>query len=182
MNNFPTDSQEFVRLEHAGSVRITTPRYSPKNAQDAPPRHTREQWLKKIERHGLCCHYCNLILTMQMVTKDHLTPLCRGGSDKVNNLVPACMNCNQSKSWRTEREFAVERERLSTGGAKTGGKSKSNPFRSQGEITFAHTIFLSPPPYPMCRPLEEEDEPGLTKQLIRERDGNGASWSWRNPA
>lgn len=179
---FSTDSQAHPQSGGAESVSIVTPRYSPKNAQDAPPRHTREQWLKKLERHGLKCHYCGMALTMLMVVKEHLTPLCRGGSDTINNVVPACQPCNQSKAWRTEKEFALERSRLSAGRAGTGGNSKSNPYRAQGEVTFAHTVFNTPPPFPMCRSLEEEDEPGVTRQLINERDGNGASWAWRHPA
>lgn len=177
-----TDSHESELRAIGDRDSIVTPRYSRKNAQDQPPRHTKDQWLKKLARHGMHCHYCEIPLTMQMLTKDHLMPLCRGGSDTIYNIVPACLPCNQSKGWRTDTEFALERVRLSTASMSTRGNSKSKPFGSRGEVNFAHTVFLSPPPFPMCRSLEEEDEPGMTLRLIHERDGNGASWFWRNPA
>ncbi len=177
-----TDSPESELRAIADKDSIVTPRYSRKNAQDEIPRHTREQWLKKLERHGMTCHFCAIPLTNEMLTKDHLTPLCRGGSDTIKNIVPACLPCNQSKAWRTEKEFELERVRLSTASPSTRGNSKSKPYGPRGEVNFAHTVFVSPPPFPICRSLEEEDEPGMTLRLIHERDGNGASWFWRNPA
>ena len=36
---------------------------------------------------------------------DHYVPLSRGGEDSVNNLVPACKECNLHKSNKTGNEF-----------------------------------------------------------------------------
>ena len=36
---------------------------------------------------------------------DHSIPLARGGTDHLNNLVPACIECNRSKGDLTSREF-----------------------------------------------------------------------------
>jgi len=36
---------------------------------------------------------------------DHSVPLSRGGTDHLNNLVPACIECNRSKGDSTTREF-----------------------------------------------------------------------------
>jgi 5-methylcytosine-specific restriction endonuclease McrA len=37
---------------------------------------------------------------------DHSVPLSRGGTDHLNNLVPACISCNRSKGDLTSREFS----------------------------------------------------------------------------
>jgi 5-methylcytosine-specific restriction endonuclease McrA len=50
-----------------------------------------------------CCAYC--FRSDRRLTVDHLTPLSRGGSHTIDNLVPACRPCNSSKGTRTLSEF-----------------------------------------------------------------------------
>ena len=38
-------------------------------------------------------------------TWDHMTPISRGGSNELSNLVPCCFTCNNKKRWRTAEEF-----------------------------------------------------------------------------
>lgn len=66
--------------------------------------YTPWEWIWKF---GLSpkCHYCDEPLTLRTTTKDHLTPLCRGGSNLIDNLVPACLACNQDKGILTEEEY-----------------------------------------------------------------------------
>ena len=180
MTAYPQNAQTFRGVCNADNESIVTPRNSPKNAQDGTKHRTKMEWLNKISVPNLACSYCDTPLTRETVTKDHRVPLCRGGLDTIANIVPACLPCNQSKTWRTEREFLREKYRLSTGAAIRGGKSKPKPFVKAGEITYAHTLHILPPQFPMHTPLEETDEPGLMLRLIKERDG-GVSWDWRNP-
>lgn len=59
---------------------------------------------KKIHRQRLLkqphltCAYSGVPLTERTLTLDHVTPLIRGGTDSVVNIVPACAPCNMSKS------------------------------------------------------------------------------------
>jgi hypothetical protein len=123
-----------------------------------PHGHTKLQWLKKFAAHPFC-HYCKVPLTANTATKDHLTPTCRGGSDKIANIVPSCLPCNQRKTWRTEAEFIAVRPMLST---------QPRP----------HAALSLPRPIPS---LEERlNEPGLLNKLVNEREQ--VSWAWRNPA
>lgn len=62
----------------------------------------REEWLALLERYGGRCHYCGAEGRMDA---DHRIPLSRGGSNMIDNIVPACKSCNCSKNDRTEEEF-----------------------------------------------------------------------------
>jgi len=67
--------------------------------------HTRDEWLLVIEAFGNCCSFCGI---GGELVKDHLIPLCRGGTDWVGNLVPACAACNGTKGGR-EPKAAIKR-------------------------------------------------------------------------
>lgn len=49
------------------------------------------------------CLYCN---KNKSDTIDHLTPLSRGGTNNIDNLVAACRSCNSRKGAKTMYEFA----------------------------------------------------------------------------
>lgn len=67
--------------------------------------HTRWEWSQKVKAMNSTCYWCGKLLTKFEVTKDHLTPVSRGGSDRIDNLVPACKKCNSKKSSKTESEY-----------------------------------------------------------------------------
>lgn len=56
---------------------------------------TRAQWQAIKEHYGHRCVYCGK--KSQRLTMDHITPLSRGGSHTVSNIVPACQSCNSKK-------------------------------------------------------------------------------------
>lgn len=58
------------------------------------------------------CHICRKKLSFRNYASlgrkgawevDHSNPRARGGSDRLNNLRPACISCNRSKQHRTTR-------------------------------------------------------------------------------
>lgn len=57
---------------------------------------TAEQWQAIKEAYGHRCVYCGR--KMQRLTQDHITPLSKGGSHTLQNVVPACQSCNSKKS------------------------------------------------------------------------------------
>lgn len=71
----------------------------------APGSHTTVEWMACLERHGYRCAYCDGPLTPTTCTRDHAIPLSRGGSNDIENIVPACRRCNFSKRSRTPEEF-----------------------------------------------------------------------------
>jgi hypothetical protein len=54
-----------------------------------------------LEVFGGACAFCGSTIE---VVKDHLVPLCRGGTDWHENLVPACKTCNGTKGGRDPNE------------------------------------------------------------------------------
>lgn len=51
------------------------------------------------------CFYCEQFVSFNKRTMDHKIPLIRGGVHSASNLVMACLSCNSSKSFKTDKEF-----------------------------------------------------------------------------
>src|SRR5574344_1920068 len=49
----------------------------------------------------ISCFFCGKELQAGEITIDHLTALCRGGSNKASNKVAACYRCNQDKAGKS---------------------------------------------------------------------------------
>lgn len=63
--------------------------------------HTTKEWNELLKKHDFKCYYCGEKMTQEegpkKVTKDHVVPLIKGGTDNISNIVPACKSCNSSK-------------------------------------------------------------------------------------
>jgi 5-methylcytosine-specific restriction endonuclease McrA len=72
-------------------------------------RHSEVEWIAKLAEFGGRCAYCDAVAE----AKDHVVPLRRGGTDDIDNIVPACHPCNSSKHTQTLAEWYgfVEPER-----------------------------------------------------------------------
>jgi hypothetical protein len=55
---------------------------------------------KVFRRDGFTCRYCGRRPPEVVLHCDHVHPRCAGGSDEMDNLVTACVDCNLSKSGR----------------------------------------------------------------------------------
>jgi len=69
---------------------------------------TPEEWTHKLEEYDNKCAYCNTKTEdtpERFLTVDHATPLTRVGTNYIDNLVPACFQCNMEKSTMTSEEF-----------------------------------------------------------------------------
>ena len=71
--------------------------------------HTAKQWLDRVAYYEWRCRWCGIDLTPKTLTKDHVIPLSKGGTNFPSNLVPACLACNSSKQAQHYREFATGR-------------------------------------------------------------------------
>jgi len=59
-----------------------------------------------LKRDGYRCQYCGT--TRDPLTTDHVIPRSRGGEDTWENLVTACVNCNNKKANRTPERAGME--------------------------------------------------------------------------
>ena len=66
-------------------------------------RHTTAQWLEKVAALSGRCVYCGR--SDLPLARDHVVPVVRGGTNYIENIVPACGSCNSKKHDRTLAEF-----------------------------------------------------------------------------
>lgn len=65
--------------------------------------HSILDWQLIMHLQDGCCAYCGEERTL---TRDHVVPITRGGTDDAENIVGACRSCNAKKNNRTPAEFA----------------------------------------------------------------------------
>ena len=78
----------------------------------APGEHTTLQFMALCEIKNWECSYCGKHLTVKAATRDHITPLSRGGSNSIDNIAPSCIFCNVQKGTKTAEEYAVYLSRI----------------------------------------------------------------------
>ena len=74
----------------------------------APGSHTFEEWESLKLKHNNQCAICK---QTKPLTKDHIVPLSRGGTDMIENIQPLCRNCN-SKKWNKINFYIYENPEL----------------------------------------------------------------------
>jgi len=52
------------------------------------------------------CAYCDVVLTQEGVSFDHVVPFDRGGTNTVDNLVACCITCQREKYTKSPEELA----------------------------------------------------------------------------
>lgn len=57
-----------------------------------------------FRRDGFLCLYCGEAFPRGLLTRDHVVPRSKGGSDRWENVVTSCRACNQRKDNRTPDE------------------------------------------------------------------------------
>ncbi len=61
-----------------------------------------------FQRDGHLCLYCGRAFPRHQLSRDHVRPLSQGGPDRWNNVVTACLRCNNHKAGRTPEAAAME--------------------------------------------------------------------------
>jgi 5-methylcytosine-specific restriction endonuclease McrA len=69
--------------------------------------YTTAEWRALVENYGGRCAYCGTIT--EKLEVDHRVPLSLGGANTIDNILPACADCNRRKHTMTESDFR-ERE------------------------------------------------------------------------
>ncbi len=61
-----------------------------------------------FKRDGNLCMYCGMRFPTSELTRDHITPISRGGRDEWANVVAACRRCNNHKGGRRPEEASMQ--------------------------------------------------------------------------
>lgn len=86
---------EFRNSDRGRSIRSYHQRIRNTRKVDAPSvYYTFKQLMEHFAEFDNRCVYCG---STNRISADHFIPLCRGGSDSLDNIVPACLSCNCSK-------------------------------------------------------------------------------------
>ena len=79
--------------------------------KEIPGSHTREEWEQLLAGYEGKCAYCGKVMVEELgpdqVTRDHVIPVSKGGTDNIDNIVPACRACNSSKNDRLDYEIPL---------------------------------------------------------------------------
>ena len=87
--------------DHPEALRAKDHRYRARHRQ-AEGHFTAAEWTSLVIQYGGVCGYCGEGGPLQA---DHRVPLCRGGTNYIENIIPACPRCNQRKGKATEAEY-----------------------------------------------------------------------------
>lgn len=107
------------RREHSDNLNANAKRWREKNPdkarlfrkhrdyreRNAEGKFTLEEWNAKLEEYNYRCAYCGCELNTETITIDHVIPIVRGGTNYIDNLVPACCSCNSRKHTKTAEEY-----------------------------------------------------------------------------
>jgi 5-methylcytosine-specific restriction endonuclease McrA len=69
-----------------------------RRAAAADEHFTFADWLALVAQYAGRCGYCGAATSLEA---DHRTPLSRGGSNTIDNIIPACPSCNRRKFKKT---------------------------------------------------------------------------------
>jgi hypothetical protein len=62
--------------------------------------HTYAEWELLKAQYNWTCPMCHKTEPDTTLTRDHIIPLSKGGSDNIENIQPLCRSCNSSKGAR----------------------------------------------------------------------------------
>jgi 5-methylcytosine-specific restriction endonuclease McrA len=59
--------------------------------------HSFKEWLDLKTEYQYSCAHCGSSEPEIKLTRDHIVPLSKGGTDGIDNIQPLCLACNMSK-------------------------------------------------------------------------------------
>ncbi|MFD1450863.1 HNH endonuclease [Oceanobacillus sojae] len=94
--------RRYVKKHPERIARLKAERYL--RERNAEGSHTLEDWDKLKMKFNNKCAHCG---EKKELTKDHIVPLLKGGTNYISNIQPLCRNCN-SKKWAKDESDLLE--------------------------------------------------------------------------
>lgn len=94
--------REYLRKHRADNPELYRAYVHTRRARASGGKYTPEEWDAKLAEFSGSCAYCG---SEELITRDHVIPLSRGGTNDISNIVPACRPCNFRKSRMTGEEW-----------------------------------------------------------------------------
>jgi len=104
---YARDPMRFQQMVDASPNRIAVRRAAIQRRRARPlgvGSFTAVEWTALVAAYAGRCAYCAETAPLQA---DHRIPLARGGTNMIDNIVPACARCNARKHLMTEDEFGA---------------------------------------------------------------------------
>ncbi len=92
--------------------RIVQQRNTQARRARAPGEISPGEWRRLLRAHKFRCFYCGIKLFPANRSLDHKTPVSRGGSNTIDNVVPACRPCNNRKLRMTTEELLARKNQM----------------------------------------------------------------------
>jgi len=103
-NRAKADARKARYAERHPETRVAARERRRARQLDAAGTFTAAEFRALVAQHAGRCAYCG---EETRLGPDHRTPLARGGTNEIANILPACGGCNRRKHTLTEREFRV---------------------------------------------------------------------------
>lgn len=102
--NAITGLRSIIEVSSIVATRGDTRKVENNRGRYTPPLNNRTLF----KRDANVCMYCAMRFPTSELTRDHVTPLSRGGSDAWPNVVAACRRCNNHKGGRSPEEAGMQ--------------------------------------------------------------------------
>lgn len=101
------EARKLMRLAKYNLYSKIDPNYSPlprsKRIADNGGFHSLREWRLVKEQNNFACLSCKRKEPEIKLTRDHIVPVLRGGSNDISNIQPLCFKCNREKHTKTIR-------------------------------------------------------------------------------
>jgi 5-methylcytosine-specific restriction endonuclease McrA len=103
MSEYKKEWHETYKKKHRAKI-LNLKRDRRNLENKAKGRHSERQWKELCELNE---HKCIICGKEKILTKDHIIPLSKGGSNSIENIQPACRSCNSRKKNHLENECLI---------------------------------------------------------------------------